>query len=131
MLKCFWKYLLKVRQVKNRQFRKQYARTQLEKKRRRWYNAESEIFSRKIILCASCIAIKCGVFETPSYFGHLRSFTTGLVRFYRKNYLGTRGTGKVYTFSTVRCVIFGTSTASGVSMGRGKLSAQFANIFCH
>ena len=66
MLKCFWKYLLKVRQVKNRQFRKQYARTQLEKKRRRWYNAESEIFSRKNNPLRQLYTNKMCTFKTPT-----------------------------------------------------------------
>ena len=55
------------------------------KKRRRWYNAESEIFSQKIILCASFIPIKCAPLKHLVISVHLRSFTTVLVRFYRKN----------------------------------------------
>ena len=111
ILKCFWKYLLKVRQVKNRQFRKQYARTQLEKIGEDGTTQNRRFFLEKIILCASCIPIKCAPSKLLVIFVHLRSFTTVLVRFYRKKYRGTRkvhGVRVKYTlFFTVRCVVFG------------------------
>ena len=114
MLKCFWKYLLKVRQVKNRQFRKQYARTQLEKKRRRWYNAESEIFSRKNNPLRQLYTNKMCAFKTPSYFCSFKVIYHGFGPFLPQKIPGypksTRGTGKVYTFFTVRCVPFGLPT---------------------
>ena len=69
---------------------------------------------------------------------HLRSFTMVLVRFlpqkipgYRKS---TRGTGKVHTFFTVRCVLFGLPAVSQVlndilnMEGFQNISSQVAKI---
>ena len=105
MLKCFRQYLLKFRQVKNRQFRKQYARSSRrepnsKKEERMVQRRIRDFFLEKIILCASCIPIKCAPFKLLVIFVYLRSFTTVLVRFYRKKTgytKSTRGTGKVHT----------------------------------
>ena len=90
MLKCFWKYLLKVRQVKNRQFRKQYARTQLEKRGEDGTTQNRRFFLEKIILCGCCISIKCAPIKHLVILVHLRSFTTVLVHFLPQKIPGYR-----------------------------------------